>query len=149
MGKAPHLPLGYLLQIAKKMKKNKTLYIICVDDEKMVLDSLNAQLKRNLGNDYRYEFAQSGDEALEVIEELRDSDDEVIYVVISDWLMPGIKGDQLLRAIREKVNDVKTILLTGHMDAEVIQQIKTDKENKIKCIFKPWDEKALINLIKE
>ncbi len=125
------------------------LNIVCVDDEKMVLDSLNSQLTRNFGNTYHYEFAESAEEALEIIEDLRSENDEVIYVVISDWLMPGMKGDELLKEVREKVGNVKTILLTGHVDNKVLKNIEEDTKGKIKCIFKPWNEKDLISLITE
>ncbi len=126
----------------------KILNIVCVDDEKIVLDSLNSQLIRNFGNNFNYEFAESAEEALEIIDDLRDDEYEVIYVVISDWLMPGMKGDELLEEVRKKVKNVKTILLTGHIDSSVIQDIeKSDKG--IKCIYKPWNEQELMSLIKD
>ncbi len=126
----------------------KILNIVCVDDEKIVLDSLNSQLIRNFGNNFNYEFAESAEEALEIIDDLRDDEYEVIYVVISDWLMPGMKGDELLEEVRKKVKNVKTILLTGHIDSAVIQDIeKSDKG--IKCIYKPWNEQELMSLIKD
>lgn len=126
----------------------KILNIVCVDDEKIVLDSLNSQLTRNFGNNFNYEFAESAEEALEIIEELRAIDEDVIYVVISDWLMPGMKGDELLEEVRKKVDHVKTILLTGHVDSRVVQEIERNHKG-IKCIYKPWDEKQLIELISE
>lgn len=125
----------------------KILNIVCVDDEKMVLDSLNSQLMRNFGNTYHYEFAESAEEALEIIDELALEDEEVIYVVISDWLMPGMKGDELLNTVRNRVENVKTILLTGHIDNKVLKNIEKDTEGRIKCIYKPWNEKDLISLI--
>jgi DNA-binding NtrC family response regulator len=127
---------------------NKILNIVCVDDEKIVLDSLNSQLTRNFGNNYNYEFAESAEEALEIIDNLRSESTEVIYVVISDWLMPGMKGDELLEEVRSRVKNVKTILLTGHIDSKVVQGIERSG-NGIKCIYKPWDETHLIDLIKD
>ena len=127
----------------------KILNIVCVDDEKIVLDSLNSQLTRNFGNSYNYEFAESAEEALEIINQLRNDDEEVIYVVISDWLMPGMKGDELLEQVRAKVKNVKTILLTGHVDNTVIKAIEQKKNGGIRCIYKPWNEKELIYLITE
>ena len=44
--------------------------ILCVDDEKVVLQSLRTQLKEAFGDDYIYELAEDADEALEVINEL-------------------------------------------------------------------------------
>lgn len=125
----------------------KVLHIICVDDEKIVLDSLNSQLTRNLGNDYNYEFAESAEEALEVIDDINESDEETVYVVISDWLMPGMKGDELLTEVRSKLDNVKTILLTGHVDNKVVKDIENSGKG-IKCIYKPWNENDLMALIK-
>ncbi|OJW83935.1 MAG: hypothetical protein BGO69_09395 [Bacteroidetes bacterium 46-16] len=126
----------------------KILNIVCVDDEKIVLDSLNSQLIRNFGNNFNYEFAESAEEALQIIDELRSESDEVIYVVISDWLMPGMKGDELLDEVRKRVDNVKTILLTGHIDNSVVKAIKS-REGDIKCIYKPWNEQELIELISD
>ncbi|MBI3259811.1 MAG: response regulator [Ignavibacteriae bacterium] len=116
----------------------RILNIICVDDEKIVLDSLNSQLIRNFGNEFNYEFAESAEEALQIVDDLRVEADEIIYVVISDWLMPGMKGDELLEEVRKKVKNVKTILLTGHIDSSIVKSIKDSKKNGIKCIYKPW-----------
>jgi DNA-binding NtrC family response regulator len=128
---------------------SKILNIICVDDEKMVLDSLNSQLTRNFGSHYNYEFAESAEEALKIIDELVSDEEEVVYVVISDWLMPGMKGDELLTVVRQRINNVKTILLTGHIDNAVVKAIEQKKNGEIKCIYKPWNEKDLIELIED
>ena len=42
--------------------------IICVDDEKVVLDSLRSQIKRFFRNEYIYEFAESAEEAMDVLD---------------------------------------------------------------------------------
>lgn len=127
----------------------KVLNIICVDDEKIILDSLNTQLTRNFGNSYNYEFAESAEEALEIVDELVDQQKEMVYVVISDWLMPGMKGDELLETIRGKLTTVKTILLTGHVDNTVVKKISNGNSYDTQCIFKPWDEQELVKLINQ
>ena len=43
--------------------------ILCVDDEKIVLDSLKVELLSKLNSEYMIEVAESGEDALEVIEE--------------------------------------------------------------------------------
>jgi YesN/AraC family two-component response regulator len=65
--------------------------IICVDDEKMIAKGLKAELKEAVGNDYIIEIAENGEEALELIEELLEDKDKVI-LIISDHIMPGMKG---------------------------------------------------------
>jgi len=62
--------------------------ILCVDDEKIVLDSLKTQLKSIFGDSYNYEIAQNGKEALGVVDELQADELDVI-VVISDYVMPN------------------------------------------------------------
>jgi CheY-like chemotaxis protein len=111
------------------------------------LDSLNAQLTRNFGNTYNYEFAESAEEALEVIEDLSQSDSDVVFVIISDWLMPGMKGDELLEKALQRVGDVKTILLTGHVELSLLSDIEKRANGQIQTIYKPWSEEKLIRLI--
>lgn len=72
--------------------------ILCVDDEKMILTGLKEQLKRHFVDSYRIETVESGEEALEIIEELQAEAAEM-PVVICDHIMPGMRGDELLRHI--------------------------------------------------
>jgi len=44
--------------------------ILCVDDEKIVLDSLKEQLDRQYGEQYSVEIVESGEAALELLNEL-------------------------------------------------------------------------------
>ena len=44
--------------------------ILCVDDEQMVLKSLEGQLLREFGDRYVIELAESGEEALELMDEM-------------------------------------------------------------------------------
>jgi len=57
--------------------------ILCVDDEKIVLDSLKAQLKRRFKEDFNYEIALDAEEAMEVIEELNEEDNIVIVIILT------------------------------------------------------------------
>jgi CheY-like chemotaxis protein len=41
--------------------------MLFVDDEKIILQSLKNQIKKHFGNRYLYEFAESGEEALEAL----------------------------------------------------------------------------------
>lgn len=74
--------------------------IICVDDEKIVLTSLKSELKEAFGDNYAIETAEGGEDALEIVVELM-ADKNEIPLVISDYIMPGIKGDELLKRIHK------------------------------------------------
>lgn len=119
--------------------------ILCVDDEVVVLESLEIELRKAFNDDYVYEFAESADEALEIIEELVD-DDVNILVIVSDWLMPGMKGDEFLIMIHNKYPKVITIMLTGQADQEAIERAKS-QANLYTYLHKPWDSEELIKSI--
>jgi CheY-like chemotaxis protein len=119
--------------------------ILCVDDEEIILTCLKDQLRRRLGNSYLFETANSGEEALEVIAELA-GDGINLVVVLSDWLMPGLKGDEFLTQVHEQYPDIVTVMLTGQADPSAIERAKTDA-NLYRCLQKPWNEEELIQTI--
>ena len=67
--------------------------ILCVDDEQMILNSLKGQIQRHFGGVYDVEMAESADEALDIIEEIKGAGGEVA-IVISDQIMPGMKASK-------------------------------------------------------
>ena len=121
--------------------------ILCVDDEKIILNSIKAQLKENYGHSFLYETAESANEAFEIIDEIM-MDHTVKLIIISDWLMPDVKGDEFLIKVHKKYPVPKSlkIMLTGQADAKSIK--KTIKEASLyKCIKKPWTESELFSCI--
>ncbi len=122
----------------------KEKMIICIDDEKTILDSLKGQLKKQFG-DYTLEFAESADEGMEVIEEVVHDGIDVL-VVVSDWLMPGMKGDEFLIKLHQKYPQIVKVLLTGQADNDAIERAK-DQANLHRCLSKPWSENDLMETI--
>ena len=119
--------------------------ILCVDDEPDILHSLKMQLKNEFKNDYFYELAESADEALDL---LNDFQEEVqVIVVISDWLMPGIKGDELLIKVHQKYPKIIKVMLTGQADAAALQRAVQEADLYC-CLYKPWQSQELIETIK-
>jgi DNA-binding NtrC family response regulator len=119
--------------------------ILCVDDEKIVLDSLQDQLRSTFGDEFEYEIAESVDEAWEVIEDLVSQGYEMV-LVISDWLMPRVKGDTFLIELHQKYPDTVTIMLTGQADPEAVENAYQNA-NLYAYIRKPWREEDLINYV--
>ncbi|MEA1917846.1 MAG: response regulator [Campylobacterota bacterium] len=120
--------------------------ILCVDDEEFVLRALSQDLEKNFSDDYTIELAQSAKDALEILDELEEDSINVV-IIISDWLMPGMKGDEFLIEAHKKFPKVIKILLTGQADKDAIQNVK-DYTNLKDVIAKPWDSIELIKLIK-
>jgi DNA-binding NtrC family response regulator len=120
--------------------------ILCVDDEVVVLESLEIELTKAFDDAYLYETAESADEAMEIIQELQD-DSIAIIVIVSDWLMPGTKGDEFLIQVHKKCPNSIKILLTGQADESAIERAKT-QANLHRCLRKPWKSQDLIETIK-
>lgn len=122
--------------------------ILCVDDEMVVLNSLKIQLKKEFGDTYLYEIAENADEAMEIIQEIEEeAEASHILVIVSDWLMPGIKGDQFLIDVHKKYPKIVKVILTGQADALAIERVKK-QANLHQCLYKPWDGKELVETIK-
>lgn len=120
--------------------------ILCVDDEKSILESLKTQLKAAFGNAYLYEVAEDTDDALAVIDEL--SEDEIsIIVIVSDWLMPSMRGDEFLIRVHQQFPEIIKIMLTGQADDVAIARAK-EQANLHHCLHKPWSEDDLVETIK-
>lgn len=116
--------------------------IICVDDEKLLLSMLYEQLNSWFGNNYNVEKAQSGEEALKILDNCLESGKDV-SVFISDYIMPIMKGDELLIKVRERDPRIKRIMLTGYSAIDgIINAI--NKAGIYRYILKPWDSKDLM-----
>jgi response regulator RpfG family c-di-GMP phosphodiesterase len=121
--------------------------IVCVDDEQTILDSLEIQLNKSLGDEYSIETAEGGDDALDLIAELQEEGCE-IALVISDYIMPGMKGDELLRKVHELSPDTLKIMLTGQADLKAVANLV--KHAKLyRFLEKPWQTQDLILTVKE
>lgn len=117
-------------------------YVLCVDDEQMILNVLGKILRHRFGSTCGFEFAESGDEALEIMEELVEQGSRVA-MVISDQIMPGMNGDELLAEIHRRDPDCVKILLTGQaaLDSAINA---VNHANLYRYHTKPWDEDDLL-----
>lgn len=126
---------------------NDEYAIICVDDEEMVLIALRQQIEDAMGEECIVEMATSAEEALEVIAELVAEDGCNLIMIVSDWLMPGMKGDQFLIEAHKLYPTIEKVLLSGQANDDAIENAKENANLKA-FIHKPWDSEELIDLIK-
>jgi two-component system chemotaxis response regulator CheY len=116
-------------------------FIICVDDEESVVSTLKEQLAKYFGHTHEIEVATSGDEAWEIIQEII-SEGGSVEVVITDQVMPGLKGDELLEKVNQISPDTIKILLTGQAGLQdTIDAINKGGLNYF--IEKPWNIEEL------
>ncbi|CAH0533519.1 hypothetical protein VST7929_01389 [Vibrio stylophorae] len=123
------------------------LNIICVDDQREVLSAVLKDLEP-LSQLFAIEDCESGDEALELMDEL-DAEGEYVALVVSDHVMPGMTGVELLTEVSKDGRFVHTkkILLTGqatHQDA-----ISAINQARIESYFeKPWQAEVLVSTVR-
>ena len=115
--------------------------ILVIDDDKLVLESVNKVLKRE---GYETSLAQSADEAI------NEARKESFDLVISDIRMPGKNGVEAIREIRklfdEKIRkDIPIIFITGY--AEMSDQLKAEHLGEV--LLKPFDLSKLVMTIRE
>lgn len=112
---------------------NAAARVLVVEDDRSMLTMLIELLN---GWGYETAAATSGDGAL--VEMQRRCPD----VVISDLVMPGMSGLELLHAIRaEKDCRVAFFLLTGHVTVTVA--VRAIEQGADECLSKPFDPEAL------
>jgi len=121
--------------------------VLCVDDEKLVLDGIKEQLRRQFQGEYAIECVQSGEEGLELFDELM-ADGVEVPVVVSDHIMPGIKGAELLCEIHARRGSTLKILLTGQADADAVGRA-VNAADLYRYISKPWSEDDLVLTLRE
>jgi DNA-binding NtrC family response regulator len=119
--------------------------LLCVDDEAIILNALKDQLRKAYGRNYQIEVAESAEEGLEILDEFADQGLTPL-VVISDWLMPGMRGDEFLIAAHGRYPNVIKVLLSGQADADAVTRVR-DQAQLHEFIGKPWDAEVLIQSI--
>lgn len=125
----------------------KKKYILCVDDEATVLSSLKQELKSGLGAEYSFEVAESGEEGLDLVKNILTKGHD-LPVVISDQLMPGMKGDQFLVNLQGLSPQTRKILLTGQASATAVGNA-LNHANLYRFLSKPWDAEDICLTVKE
>ena len=116
--------------------------IICVDDDKLILNLLYNQLEEWFGENYYIEKALNATEGYNILDQCLKRGRDV-SVFISDYIMPITKGDELLTKVKERNPKIKRIMLTGYsaMDG-IINAI--NKAGIYRYISKPWDSKDMM-----
>ncbi len=124
----------------------KKYLILCVDDEREVLDSVVQDLSRFEAH-FIIEGAESVAEAKEVIAEYAD-DDIKLALILCDHIMPEQTGISFLIELNqyETTRPAKKLLLTGQADLEdTIQAVNSASLDYY--IAKPWQKDELVRTL--
>ncbi len=104
--------------------------LLLVDDEPNILSALRRVFQRE---NYELLFASNGNEALRIIEK------QPVELIMTDFMMPGMNGSELLREVRERWPNTIRIMLTGHANTDAV--MGSIKEGAVyRFILKPWND---------
>ncbi len=113
--------------------------VLLVDDEANIL---NALARLFLDRDVRVLRAGNGEEALGIVRK------EPVAVVVSDNLMPGMRGVELLSRVRDLSPDTVRVLLTGYADLPTaIEAI--NRGEVFRFHVKPWVDEEIVHTVEE
>jgi len=121
--------------------------LLCVDDEPIVLTALRDQLRRAYGSEFVIDVAESAEEALELLDELRDQGHRLL-VIVSDWLMPGMKGDDFLVEAHRRFPTVVKIMLSGQAEQAAVDRARREA-GLHEFLSKPWNAEDLVQTINQ
>jgi len=111
--------------------------VLAVDDDREVLRAIDRDLRKKYSDRYRVLSANSGDEALETLKQLRRRGGPVALFLV-DQRMPGMTGIALLCEARKLYPDAMRVLLTAYADTgAAIAAI--NEVGLHHYLMKPWD----------
>ena len=113
--------------------------LLLVDDEHEVLAALRRVFRKE---DYRVLSAGNGEEALTILRE------QHVDVLLTDHLMTGMTGIQLLQNTRRMAPTVSRILLSGYVDEKAILTASNEGDVQ-RFLYKPWEEDELRAVVRE
>ncbi len=121
--------------------------ILCVDDEPIILLSLKATLAREFKGEYLVTTAIDAESAMAAIDDLGSMGVDVA-LILTDWLMPGLKGDEFLAAVHAKHPAIPSIMVTGQAEDSCIERAKREC-GLFSCVRKPWNSVSLLKAVRE
>lgn len=112
--------------------------ILVVDDEASIVEALSRVLAKE---GYNPVIARNGKEALELVRRIP------VQVMITDLRMPGMGGDDLLKAVKALTPEVEVILMTAYGTVEVA--VEAMKRGAYDFISKPLKRATVLATVQK
>ncbi len=111
--------------------------LVTIDDDPNVSRAVARDLRRRYGDNHRIVRAESGEQALEALRQMKLRGDPVA-VLLADYRMPQMSGSEFLEAAMDLYPGARRVLLTAYADTsaaiDAINVVDLDY-----YLLKPWD----------
>jgi CheY-like chemotaxis protein len=120
--------------------------IYCIDDDPNITNILYFQLTSLLnGKSFCVEIINDPQSALQMLDgHVREGINPTLLIV--DFQMPDIRGDELVRTIKERYPNIKVIMLSGNSSAILVSDLEEDGLLDF-YIAKPWNKDELLEKV--
>lgn len=112
--------------------------LLIVDDEQQILSALRRSLRRE---GFEIIAVASPREALRALEEQR------VDIILTDHMMPGMSGLQLLARAKERWPEAMRIVITGWPGAIPAEEVRDLGIRAV--IAKPWEDSTLKEILRK
>ncbi len=109
-----------------KNANNKKNTILIVDDDSLICDIIDKELKRNFFSTF---IANNGKEAFDILNKHK------VDIILLDIFLPDISGMEMLGQIKKKWDNIEAVIITGHSSQEMA--IKALRQGAIDYLEKP------------
>lgn len=116
---------------------NNKIVLLAVDDEQIIIDSINKILRKE--DNYELHFALSVNEALKIIES-KDVD-----IILTDLMMPEKDGLEFLKILRDMNYPAYVIMLTGY--ATINSALQAMEIGAFDYLAKPFTREEITRVI--
>ena len=120
------------------MNRNPLKRVLVVDDEPMIVSLLSSVLQ---SKGWDVTEARSGTEGIDQLDRGR------FDVILTDLVMPGDSGIDLLRASKEIHPDVEVVLMSGYATADTA--IEAMRNGAFHYIMKPLKPEEVVNIVEK
>lgn len=117
------------------------LKVLLIDDEPIIVAGLRKLINWGSLDMEIIGEARDGEEALELANELHPN------IIITDIIMPGKSGIDLIKSLKETCYSGYTIILSGHGEFEYAREAL--KNNVFEYLLKPVDSEQLTEVLKK
>jgi two-component system cell cycle sensor histidine kinase/response regulator CckA len=109
--------------------------ILVVDDSELARNLIGDVLAK-AGHAVR--TASGGSEALDILA------DGAYDLLVTDWVMPGMMGEELVRKVREKHPGLPVVIITSYYDSELLTREEVPGDGVVR---KPFKNETLLDMV--